>query len=236
MEAVGQLAGGVAHDFNNLVTAIRGYADLLSDTIAEGDEGHAEVIEIIKASERAGGFTRQLLAFSRKETFEPKRLDLNSLVLDISTMLRRLLSGEDIELALALAPSVAPVRADAGQIGQVLMNLAINSRDAMPNGGRLSIETADVTLDDEYTLTHLVVRPGPYVLLSVSDNGFGMDAATRRRIFEPFFTTKEHGRGTGLGLATVDAIVKRSGGCMSVYSEPGHGTTFKIYLPCAEEE
>jgi PAS domain S-box-containing protein len=230
MEAVGQLAGGVAHDFNNLLTAILGYSQLLGKDLREQPQQFAAIEEIRKAGERAAGLTRQLLAFSRKQMLEPKVLDLNEIVHRIHEMLSRLI-GEDIEIVMNLDPALGSVRADAGQIEQVIMNLAVNARDAMPKGGRLSIETANVDLDDSYVQTHVHVQPGPYVMLAISDTGLGMDEATRQRIFEPFFTTKEKGRGTGLGLSTAYGIVKQSGGYIWVYTEPGTGTTFKIYLP-----
>jgi two-component system, cell cycle sensor histidine kinase and response regulator CckA len=229
MEAIGQLAGGVAHDFNNLLTAILGYADLLTGRV-EGQDMEA-VAEIIKAGERAASLTRQLLAFSRKQVLAPEVLDVNRLIENLEKMLRRLI-GEHIELVTRLAPTLGRVRADAGQIEQVILNLVVNGRDAMPRGGRLVIETAGVELDDAYAREHVSVRPGRYVMIAVSDSGLGMDAATKSRIFEPFFTTKP--TGTGLGLATVYGIVKQSGGNIWVYSELGRGTTFKIYLPKLE--
>jgi two-component system cell cycle sensor histidine kinase/response regulator CckA len=230
MEAVGRLAGGVAHDFNNLLTVILGYCELLLSDVKPGDPHQAEIAEIQKAGARAGGLTRQLLAFSRKQIIEPTRLDLNQIATDMRAMLGRLI-GEDVAIVLALRPKLASVKADRGQVEQVMMNLAVNARDAMPKGGTLTIETANVDLDEHYAKTHGTVKPGAYVALTVTDTGTGMTPEVQARLFEPFFTTKDVGKGTGLGMATVYGIVTRSGGSVGVYSEIGKGTSFKVYFP-----
>ena len=235
LESLGLLAGGVAHDFNNLLMIVRGYTELLLDSgeLSPGLQRNAE--QIAKAAERASGLTHQLLAFSRKQVLAPQVLDLNTVVAGVDKMLHRLI-GEDIELVTRPCAGLWHVKADPGQLEQVLLNLAINARDAMPRGGRLTLETRNVELDARFVRHHSGSRPGQHVLLTVSDNGAGMPPDVRSRIFEPFFTTKEVGRGTGLGLATVYGIVKQSNGYITVESEPGQGTTFHIYLPRAEEE
>ncbi|MDA8121811.1 MAG: PAS domain S-box protein [Deltaproteobacteria bacterium] len=230
MEAVGQLAGGIAHDFNNLLTAISGYSELLLGRLPGESPFRREVEEIRKAGDRASALTRQLLAFSRRQMFQVKVVDLNRIVSNLDKMLRRLI-GEDIDLRSQLKEDLWNVRIDPGQMEQVVINIAVNARDAMPRGGKLTIETANIKLDETYVRKHVVVKPGPYVMLAVSDNGCGMDEATQAHIFEPFFTTKDPGKGTGLGLSTVYGIVKQSSGYIWVYSEPGRGTTFKVYLP-----
>ncbi len=233
MEAVGHLAGGIAHDFNNFLTIITGYGQMLQRNLEPGSSMRAHVDEILKSGERAAALTRQLLAFSRRQDFSPRMLDLNSVVSSTENMIR-LLIGEHIEFVTVLPVGLGLVRGDPGQIEQIIMNLAVNARDAMPNGGSMTLETANVELDEAYARGHVQVKPGPYVMIAVTDTGCGMDALTQAHIFEPFFTTKEAGKGTGLGLATVYGIVKQHGGNIWVYSEPGQGTAVKIYLPRVE--
>lgn len=234
LEGIGQLAGGVAHDFNNLLTVITGCSEMLLSVINDNDPNKQYVSYIQKAGERAASLTRQLLAFSRKQLLEPKVLNLNTVIGNTEKMLRRLI-GEDIIITTVLNPTVKQIKADPGQIEQVIINLAVNARDAMPQGGRLILETSDAVLDDEYCKQHPGCNPGNYILLSITDNGCGMSAETQSHIFEPFFTTKEVGKGTGLGLATVFGIVKQSGGHIAVESKVDVGTTFLIYLPAIEE-
>jgi len=235
LEAIGKLAGGIAHDFNNIMTGVMGYCHFLLSAMAKDDPRRGDVEEILAGGRRAASLTQKLLAFGRQQMLEPKVLDLNDVVAGMEEMLRRLI-GEDIELSVIAAPDLGSVRADPGQIEQVIMNLAVNARDAMPDGGSLIIETANAELDDEYARTHAGVQPGPYVMLAVTDTGCGMDAQTREHAFDPFFTTKGPGEGTGLGLATVHGIVNQHGGHIWLYSEQGRGTTFKIYLPRVMEE
>ena len=235
MEAVGRLAGGVAHDFNNLLTVIRGYSELLLARLAATDPIRKDMEEVKKAADRASGLTRQLLAFSRRQFVAPKVFEINALVTNLDGMLRRLLGEDIIELCLELKAHVGSIRADPGQIEQVIMNLAVNARDAMPTGGRLTIETQTVTLAKGGVSEVPGLDPGSYVRVSVRDTGLGMDEETQSHLFEPFFTTKAKGKGTGLGLSTVYGIVKQSGGSITVESYPGKGTTFKIYFPRVEE-
>ena len=232
MEAIGTLAGGVAHDFNNLLTTIMGYGQLLAMRLTSNDPALHDTEEILKAATRASMLTRQLLAFSRREVIQPRLVDLNSIVADTGKMLRRLI-GESIDLVAVPAEGLWPVKTDTGHIEQVLMNLSVNARDAMPDGGRLTIETSNIALGEVYAGEHIDASPGEYVLLVVSDNGVGMGPETKDRMFEPFFTTKGPGKGTGLGLSTVYGIVRQWGGSIEVYSDPAWGTTFKIYLPRA---
>src|SRR5215467_13179216 len=234
MEAVGMLAGGVAHDFNNLLTIITGYSQLILNNLAPEDPNRQSAEQIMKAGERAATLTRQLLAFSRRQVLQPKVLDVNRLIGTLTSMLRRLI-GEDIDLQLDLREGLGQVNADPGQIEQVLMNLVVNARDAMPRGGTLTIETTNVDLDENYTRTHVTLKPGRYVMIAVSDTGTGMDENTKQHAFEPFFTTKAQGRGTGLGLSTVFGIVRQSGGGVDIYSALGKGTSAKVYLPRVDQ-
>ena len=234
MEAVGQLAGGVAHDFNNLLGVILGYCEVLESRTDLAEPSRKMIEQIRNAGCSAKDLTRHLLAFSRRQVLQPVFLDLNSIVKQIDTMLGRLL-GDNVTLTSVLSRDVGTIRADPGQIEQVLMNLAVNARDAMPQGGKITISTKNVAIDEAYSRQHPYLKPGPYVLLSVSDTGIGMDAATRARIFEPFFSTKASGKGTGLGLSTVFGIIKQSAGAIDVYSEPGRGTKFKVYFPRYED-
>ena len=233
MEAVGRLAGGIAHDFNNLLMVISGYCEFLLERIGPDPTVRGPAQEIANAANRATALTRQLLAFSRKQMLTPKVLDLNAVVTENFKMLTRLI-GEDIELVMVPGSDLGPTKADPGQIEQVIMNLAVNARDAMPRGGKLTIETANVSLDESYARLHPPAEPGEYVMLAISDTGVGMDSETQSRIFEPFFSTKG-AKGTGLGLSMVYGIVKQSGGYIWAYSEPGKGTSFKVYLPRVSE-
>ncbi|HEV2177660.1 MAG TPA: response regulator [Terriglobia bacterium] len=235
IEAVGRLAGGVAHDFNNLLTAILGYSDLALETLPDSSPLRRQILEIKKAGERAASLTRQLLAFSRQQVLAPQVLDLNTVVAEMEKLLRRLI-GEDIELTSVSEPRLGRVKADPGQIEQVILNLAVNARDAMPEGGQITLETANFVVDEAHAREHLGLNPGPYVALAVRDTGCGMDAEIRSHIFEPFFTTKEKGKGTGLGLSMVYGVVKQSGGYIWVESEPGQGSCFTVYLPRVEAE
>ena len=234
LEAVGQLSGGIAHDFNNLLTAISGYSEMIRAGLPKGHALHEDVDEVLKASHRAAGLTRQLLAFSRQQVLQPRVLNLNDIIVETQKMLTRVI-GEHIEVSTALEPDLGLVKADPGQIEQVLLNLCVNARDAMPEGGRITIETQNTTLDLSLARSDVADAQRPYTMLVVTDTGIGMDEDTKARIFEPFFTTKDPEKGTGLGLATVYGIVQQSGGDIWVYSEPGHGTTFKIYLPIVNE-
>jgi two-component system, cell cycle sensor histidine kinase and response regulator CckA len=234
LEGVGRLAGGIAHDFNNLLTVINGFSALAMRDLKPEDSLFANLQEIKKAGERATSLTRQLLAFSRRQVLQPKVLNLDTVVADMEKMLQRII-GENIDLRAVLEPTLGNVNADPGQIEQVLLNLVVNARDSMPDGGKLTIETDNVYLDEEYVKEHVGAQVGPHAMLAVTDTGHGMDHETIARIFEPFFTTKELGKGTGLGLSTVYGIVKQSGGNIWVYSEVGRGTTFKIYLPRVDE-
>ena len=233
LESLGQLAGGVAHDFNNLLGVILNYADFVADELDEGTTAHTDVVEIRKAAERATDLTRQLLIFSRREVIKPAPVDLTEVVRDVERLLRRTL-GEHIELSVNLAHSVPAVLADPGQIEQVLVNLAVNARDAMQDGGRLVIETSEVELDRDFLHDHPELSPGRYVRLTVADNGSGMEPEVAARVFEPFFSTKRKGEGTGLGMATVYGIVTAAGGQINLYSEPGEGTVFRIHLPAVD--
>jgi two-component system cell cycle sensor histidine kinase/response regulator CckA len=233
VEAIGRLAGGVAHDFNNLLMTILGCSELLLRDFDPGDSRREEVEEIRRAAQRATSLTHQLLAFGRRQVLQPRVLDLNEIVENMNRMLKRMI-GEDIQFLTILTPGLWPVKVDPGQIEQVIMNLVVNARDAMPEGGRLTLETSNMNLDEEYARRHISVKPGPYVMMAVTDTGCGMDAVTRSHLFEPFFTTKEKGKGTGLGLSTVYGIIKQSGGNIWAYSEVGRGSTFKVYLPRTE--
>jgi hypothetical protein len=240
LESIGRLAGGIAHDFNNMLFAIHGYAELLTQDLSSSDPGRLDperlmlsVAAITEAADRAAALTSQLLAFGRQQVVTIKVLDVNAAVVAIEPMLRQLI-GEHVRLVLKLDPATGHISADAGQIDQVVVNLVVNARDAMPAGGTVTIETGNTVFEEPYAIEHFDVKPGPYVLLAVSDTGVGMDHSTRQHLFEPFFTTKEVGKGTGLGLATTYGIVHQAGGHIWVYSEPGHGSAFKLYFPLAE--
>ena len=233
LESIGRLAGGIAHDFNNLLSAIIGFGEIIKLDLPPDNHCSSYVEEILKAADRGATLTKQLLAFSRKQILQPRVLNLNDVVLDLETMLRRLI-GENIDLEVSLSPQLGSLKADQNQIEQVIVNLAVNARDAMPEGGKLTLETTNIDLDETYAKQHKSVTPGPYVLLAVSDTGHGMQRDTLPHIFEPFYTNKEQGKGTGMGLATVYGIVKQSGGDIWVYSEPEKGSIFKIYLPRVE--
>ena len=235
MEAVGRLAGGIAHDFNNLMTVITGFDEMLLNSLPADSRARAYALEIQQAGEKAAALTKQLLAFSRQQVAHPTLLNINPVVTTMSNMLRRLI-GEHIELSLVLNPEVGMVEADPGQVEQIIVNLVVNARDAIVEGGRITVETGIADLDENYVQTHFNVRPGRYVSLSVSDTGAGMTQDTKNHLFEPFFTTKEEGKGTGLGLSTIYGIVKQNGGDIWIYSEPGKGSTFKVYLPAADAE
>jgi two-component system, cell cycle sensor histidine kinase and response regulator CckA len=234
LESIGRLAGGVAHDFNNLLTVIGGNLSLAMSNMRAEDPGRDYLVEAMQAADSAANLTRQLLTFSRKQVIDPRVVDLNGVVRELEKMLRRLI-GEDVDLQVALAEGLGRTRVDVGLFEQVLVNLAVNARDAMPDGGQLTIETSNVTIDEAYCRSHVDARPGRYVMLAVSDSGIGMDASVKGHVFEPFFTTKEQGKGTGLGLAMVYGAVAQHGGHVEVYSEPGRGATFKVYLPRVDE-
>jgi two-component system cell cycle sensor histidine kinase/response regulator CckA len=234
MEAVGRLAGGVAHDFNNMLTVIAGYNRMILDELSPMDPLRGFAEEILKAADRAGALTNQLLAFSRRQIMQPRVINLPAVIGQTERMLRRLI-GEDIQLVMSLSADTGNIKADPNHIEQAIVNLAVNARDAMPLGGRITIETCNADIDETYAKTHMGVKPGEFVMIAVSDTGHGMDSATRQHIFEPFFTTKQRGKGTGLGLATVYGMVKQSGGDIWVYSEPGQGSTFKLYFPRVAE-
>jgi signal transduction histidine kinase/CheY-like chemotaxis protein len=234
MEALGMLAGGIAHDFNNLLTIISGYSQMIQAGLPPGERGRTAIEQVLKACDHAAGLTSQLLAFSRRQPVQPRILDVNRLVEHTAGLLRRLI-GEDIDLRIKQDSATGSIHADAGQIQQMILNLAINARDAMPNGGSLLIQTRAVELGSDYIGHHFGIKPGRYAVLEVSDTGTGMSEATRKRVFEPFFTTKAEGKGTGLGLSTVYGIVKQFGGSIDIYSEAGHGSTFRVYLPRVED-